>query len=470
MRNLPLLLAVASAIAFSFWLLADAPEPPPLPATPDSSPTHLLDVPPSGTADASMMDPNRTGGSPGGTLVNLESGSVRTGAAPRRVGRFGPEVPEEGRTSVLLPELRSDGSRVPGEILFTAGPNQGERVVITADGDPKPVSVFPGFAIVEARTSGGALCRRELLLDHRRETSLELDFTERGWVAVEVTNEGGDAIEGAQVMLDGLPGTEASPGTYRCAWSVSGAPLLTILAPGHAPYRKILPDSVETSSRPQLAKLSRAHALTVHMPGIPGFGSAEPALLVLVPTGAPMSRTSPVQYLVQWQDLTTVPVQPGGSVRIDGLPNCRLEVFAYHPGGTIGPDVAYLDGKEDKDLALSLQSLQPAEVLSGRVLENGEPVPSARVTLRYANPIRATHRFLGKHAKFARRMPIGILPSVEQELKTDELGRFQLGLYPEVIRRSPYVTVTSPDGEVTITRLINDPSQELVFDLDSPKD
>jgi hypothetical protein len=468
MQKLPLLLAFACTAAIGLWLVYGAPDADTVPNTQDPISTPEVDAAAAGAGAAGLVQPDLVESSESEPLVSPAADPERVGATTRRVGRFGPELPAEGRTSVLLPVLRLDGRQVPGEILFVAGPNKGDRVAVVVGETPEPVPVFPGLAIIEARTASGELCRRELLLDHRRETPLELDFNARGWVVVDVTTEDGDPVEGADVLLDGVRGTATNPGSYRCEWRVSGAPLLTIRAPGYAPYRKLLPDAPETASRPQAAELSRACALTVHMPRLPGFDSTQAALLVLVPSGAPMSRTSPVQYLVQWEGLTTVPVRPGSSVRIDGLPNCRLEIFAYHAGGTIGPEVAYVDGKKDVDLALSLQSLKSSEALSGRVLEGGEPVPGASVTLRYANPIRATHRLLGDRAKHARRMPIGLLPLVEQEIKTDTLGRFQLGIQPETIRRPSYVSVTSPDGTVTITRIIDDRSKGLVFDLRSP--
>ena len=73
-------------------------------------------------------------------------------------GRFGPEVPVRGQTATLVGRMSNGGDGVPLTLEFVAGPNRGVTIECGADGTYRADRLYPGFAVLTARTPT-SICR-----------------------------------------------------------------------------------------------------------------------------------------------------------------------------------------------------------------------------------------------------------------------------------------------------------------------
>ncbi|MHC5212717.1 MAG: carboxypeptidase-like regulatory domain-containing protein, partial [Planctomycetota bacterium] len=326
--------------------------------------------------------------------------------------------------------------------------------------------LWPGFALVEVLGPGGLRCVRELELGHRKPTLLALDLGDHGRVHGVARDADAVPLAGVRVTLDGFETRTDRDGRFVAPRIASGQTQLVARLPGFVSVSLHLRDAEGRShDEPVALRLERGLRVAVSPDALPGGDGGRDVELYLLPGAGPLvaSRAGVVGY--PWYDLNPLRVPAGGRIVIDDLPRGRVDVRAFHPLARGEPTFAWLS---DEDMVEVAVALRPLSLVHGVVRRGGEPVPGARLELRYANPFAATQQSLGSDARHYKSQPIELLPHVVTALTSDAQGRFTLGLDP-AIRKPAYLVITSADGALILTRRLDDPRKDLVIDLSRPE-
>ncbi len=382
--------------------------------------------------------------------------------APAVTGRFGPEVPEEGRTAHLTGTIRVDGTGTRATLRFLAGPNAGTERVTEADGTLDWPGLYPGFGLLEVEA--GWRCTREVTLTHRRADVLDLDLTDRGVVHGRLVDEDGEPVAHAPLTVDGVAGTSDEEGRFAVLCAATGAPQLVVRAPGFVPYREHLREDAPGGAAVDV-ELRRGASLDLHLNGLGRDVGGEVLVYLLPASGERLTGVVP-RSAYPWHELNPLRLPASGSVQLHDLPACKLEARAFHPRA-VGRDTAWLRAAADAPAHMTL-TLEEVDAGRVRVVRDGAPVPGARAELRFANPIAATLGALGPRAeRLLASQALELLPATAQEASTQADGSCSFGL-DRAVKGAPFVTVTSPSGDLVVTQRLERRGEELVVDLARP--
>jgi hypothetical protein len=384
-------------------------------------------------------------------------------AAQLPSGRHGLPVPADGLTGSLQGRLTSGGHGIPASVSFEAGPNRGVVLSCDADGQLASTPLYPGLALVTVSAPGAEPCTRELSVRHDVPTPLELDLGPHGMVEGEVVDEQGLPLPGTLVLLDGGEAWTNAEGRFFAPRLGSGAALLEVSRQGFVPHRESLmavPGLPDDALR--RVTLVRGSRITLTLAGVPGGAGDDAVVYVLPVVGQPVAGTPP-QPTMPWLRLNPLRVRPGGTHVLEAMPRAMFEVQVVHPFATGHTRANTLLGK---DLRVDVV-MEPVPRLAGVVTRGDEPVPGATIEIAHADLMKASEGVFEAGRAVYRSQPLEILPSARHTVLSDDQGRFELGDWDHV-RGDRYVTVTSPDGEISITRRLDGDPSTLRFDLVRP--
>lgn len=337
-------------------------------------------------------------------------------------------VPHEGRTASLSGRITRGGAPCRGSVELLAGPDAGLLLHADAGGAFASGPLAPGLALVRV-AAGADGCTREVVLRHRRDHELSLDFGDHGAVAGRVRDADGAPLADAAVSLDGNETRTDAGGAFLLRRSASGEPLMIVRAAGHAAFRQRL-DARAAAVAFDVA-LQRACRLELSLAPLPVGATAganeELAHVLLLPrAGGPRSGGG-TQSAFPWHLLGPLRVPPGGTLAVDDLPPCLVDVRVLHARGSGGVT------------ALGLQAGRPARVearlaaaptIVGRVLHDGRPAGGVAVTLRAADATAVCAASLGEHAGQMYAQALAPAPAALQRGSSDADGRFAFGAPP----------------------------------------
>ncbi|MCH2105643.1 MAG: carboxypeptidase-like regulatory domain-containing protein [Planctomycetes bacterium] len=351
-----------------------------------------------------------------------------------------------------------DSKGVTGEVRFTSGANMGRVLKCDAGGGFGAHDLYPGLSIV--KVSGALIpgAEREVLLRNDRKSVLNIGFGRPAVVHGRVQDKAGDPIIGARVTMDGQETYTDQEGTFYYPRMTSGQVLLIVEKEGYAAWREkynvkagatITGDKLVYTLRPGAAlELRIAESL----------GARQPAQVFLLPAaGARTSRDFP------WHRYNPVSVYPGGTSTVEGLPPGNLQLYLFHAGARAKPRVSAVSLKAGR-LTKTVLHLEPAPVLKGRVLRDGEPVSRALVRLEAPDQVQTTLSTFGQPAGFLEVGVFPNLPTSVQSTWSDPAGRFTFSSNEQVtpIR---YLTAEGPDGETWAGEIVRRGASEVELEL-----
>lgn len=449
-----LALVVGAALAVGLWLVAsldgggrDEGLGPVAPAAGEDAPAAARALT---TRAAAALDTDRAGAVP----ATLPSPDVEPAQGDDVL------IPREGRTASLVLKVTRQGLGIAAELHVLAGAEAGRQWSTDADGQLELRDLLPGVARVEVRAAGGWTCRRELALRHGREANWELDFGDHGRVTGHVRDADGLPLADARLELDGVEVSVRADGSFDARRHASGAAQLVARHERFVDQLHRLPG--EPGASTVELSLPRGGRLVVSAPGLAELGDQAVDVL-LSPRGAPVVAMGPGSAF-PWAHLPPLRVPAGGRLVLEGLPTTQVQVLAWHPRARARPLSGWVSPERPCELALELE---PLELVHGRVLRDGEPVADAPVRAVFANPARERKQALGAHGQLSDRVPVALPAHVDQQLRSDADGRFELGLHPDH-PRPLYVSVGDPRGGETRTRRVDVGDVELVVELPGP--
>jgi hypothetical protein len=388
-----------------------------------------------------------------------DAAEVLVATSPR--GRFGPDIPEEGRTADLELRVTEAGLHTEARAVIVAGADGGAELPCDEEGVLSAGGLFPGCVVLEVATASGEVCRREVLLRHRKRTTLTLDFGDHGSLGGHVINAEAEPVVGALVTLDGSTQLTDGEGRFLLPRRVSGNPSVVVSAPGYARARQIVGGIVETPRDLDVQiRLQPAARLVVTVDAAPGMtGDVD---LVLVPEGDPTVFSGGVLHSTfPWAELYPLRVPAGGHLVLDDLPACRIEVLAFHALGRSRPTSGMCRPGVDAELSVAWTPVAPLDLT---LLRGGEPAGGCRVGLRVANPVSDRALALGAFRSAADRFPLSLLPASRQVTTSDAQGAARLG----PTGAEAWVEIESEDGSLQIIRRVEGGERSLTVDLSQP--
>ncbi|GJM22785.1 MAG: hypothetical protein DHS20C15_27000 [Planctomycetota bacterium] len=417
---------------------------------------------------AERAAPSRAGDVSGASATRHAASQPAALVAPPLTGRFGPSIPELGRSARLRVEVSRNGLPQSATLTLLAGPDEGLSATVDSAGFLELDALHPGLALLELVSADGARCVREVLLRHRRTAELELDFGDHGVLPGSVQGPGGEPLPGACVTLDGAQVFSDADGRFVLERRLAGEAEVVVRHLGFATQRAFVPandaasDAASGAARPPLAiTLQPAAELVIRVPPQAQFrGDVQ---LVIVPSGEPAAIGAPgLRASYPWSASAPLRVSVGGELRFDDLPRCRVDVLLFHPLARGRP----LSGWCRPGVAAVLEvELEPAPTFEVSVLRDGVPVPRAQVELVVANRASERVRALGMQRDALDRVPVGRLPHTLQARISDAHGRALLGLADE----TAYVRVSSADGSLRVVRRVTPGQHSLSVDLAHPE-
>lgn len=347
------------------------------------------------------------------------------------------------------------GEPVPASVTFTAGANAGRLLTSDSRGQFGASNLYPGLSIVTVDVPGVGSAERELSLVSRRTQDLNLDFSRPAALFGVVTDMVGEPLADVRVRIDGKEVLTDDLGEFAVRRVTPGAVLCVLGKEGLAHYREVVgvaAGSTVTKDRLQF-RLAPGCSLEVRVEG--AAGGPGPAQLFLLPGGAERVNTRVGQRTFPWYVVSPVEVWPGGSVKLSGLQEGRLNLMVYRPGAVAEQSgvVAKLVASRDNQASLGLL---PSRPLSGFVRRNGEPVQGATVVLEAPNRTSATVAALRRPSSTLQAMVLPHLPAARQEVETDARGLFRFTSYAGAERY--YLTATR--GEEWRGSMVVEPDAE----------
>lgn len=391
------------------------------------------------------------------------------GAEPRPLpahslsGHFGPTVPEGGRSAELRGTIRVDGLGARATLRFLDGPNAGAELVTADDGSFLWEDLYPGFGVLQSEA--GWSCTREIVLRHARPTTHELDLGDHGVVSGTLVDEEDEPVAFAPFTLDGHAGLSDARGRFAAEVPADGEALLVVRQPGFVAYREHL-RAPSTSTREHRIELHRGMTLELTMGDLP---DEREAIVYLLPTNGERTSGATPRSAFPWHEVNALRMRSREHLVLPDMPKGRLEARVFHPAAR-GTETVWLQDplpvrgavKGPVSLFLNVEPLPSLEVL---VLRDGEPVPGATLELRTANPLASTLGALGTDGeRLLRTQALEFLPGAIQRVNTDSQGAGLLGRDPRVTGER-FVTVTTPQGELSVTRALQRHAERLVVDL-----
>ena len=380
-------------------------------------------------------------------LSGLDTGGVLgAGATARLEGRVGRGV--------------DDGAQAT--ITFVAGPNTGRVLTTDADGRFGATDLLPGLGIVDIQGPGLVGALREVRLRQRSEALLNIGFGRlgnvQGYVYSGETERGEtQPVDNAIVTVDGHATRTDPEGYFYLSNLASGRTHIEIEKAGLASLREEVNITAGFTTPIDRLKyrLVPGSTLTVTLDG--AVGGPGPAELWLAP-GAP-NRLSTYPF---WK-LNPIQTYPGQTQVIRDLPSDLIRVQTFRTGALAEPESRNVNLRASQAGSLTI-SLTSAPTITGVVLQNGEPVIGAPVTMVAPDEVQAALRHYRQPAEFLESAYLPMSPNARQTTTTDERGRFVLSAWSDSTP-ARYVSASSPTGDAVGQRLITLSDNDISLDL-----
>jgi hypothetical protein len=354
-----------------------------------------------------------------------------------------------------------DDQGVMAEVRFLAGANTGRVLRCDESGRFGAVDLYPGLSVVEVRGAGTLGSRREVRLRRGQETLLNIGYGRPGTVLGKVQDSAGVGIDGAAVTLDGTRVLTDAEGGFFVQSVAAGQVLCEVEKEGYALYQELvwIAGGQTTQAERTTFTLKPASELTVALQG--DVGGPGPAQLYLFSERPTYNASSAYRNEgFPWHRVNPVEIWPGRPVTIGKL---RPEVVKLHVfrAGARAPVKAVNLAANVREVLIPLE---PTPLLTGVVIQDGEPVLGARVKLEAPDRVRALLNYFSEPSYFLETAVIPNLPPGLQETTTDARGRFQLGAWADA---SPvrYIEARGPGGDSWVGRLVKPDENALELEL-----
>lgn len=376
------------------------------------------------------------------TLAGVElGGTLGGGATARLAGRVGLGVAEGAAAT----------------ITFIAGPNKGRVLHTDADGRFGATDLLPGLSMVSIQGPGLVGAQRELRLRQRHEALLNIGFGRLGNVQGYVMADEEAPIENAIVSIDGHETRTDHEGYFYLGKLASGRTHIQIEKEGFASLREeIAVTAAFTTPIDRLRyRMVPGSTLTIAIEG--NVGGPGPAEVWLNPGVS--TRASNYPY---WK-LNPVQVFPNRTVTLRDLPSELIRVQVFRAGAVAEPESRNINLRASQAATHTVQ-LDSAPKITGVVMEDGEPVVGATVTLEAPDQVQAALRHYRQPVQFLESAFLPMPPSARQVTTTDARGRFVLSAWSDGTP-ARYIGAESPDGDKVALRLIDAEVDEVSLDL-----
>ncbi|MEM9799537.1 MAG: carboxypeptidase-like regulatory domain-containing protein [Planctomycetota bacterium] len=403
---------------------------------------------PGGPASVQLADPDRvevvdrsaaTGGEATTVVYPLEVDLTLVLPGHVEVPDGAMPVGSGANASIAGSVVGAAGNPSPAEATFVYGPNAGRTLLTDGRGRFGASDLQPGASIVRVKTPDGFTAEREVLLAQLTTARLDLSFSSAASVAGTIKDDGGQPVVGAEIRLDGRLGYTNQEGQFLYSNVPAGKVLVTARKDGFAVARRNVGVGFRTFVRPDdfVIRLEKGASLELSLST--AQGSLDPAVAVLIPPDAADRNAYP------WYEINPIRIPRAGRARIDGLPDCSVNVHVFHRGAVATPasKSARLYGGRTAHLEFDLA---PAPALRGRVLDGSEPIADVDVLIEAADRNTLTSKALGmRNPRFALEMITPPIPVAIERTKTNDRGEFAIA-QARGVSSTYYVTATTDDG------------------------
>lgn len=303
-------------------------------------------------------------------------------------------------------------------IEFVEGTNRGRVLTTGNDGGFGAVDLYPGRNIVQVTGPGIVGARREVILFDGKERLLNLSFGRLGGVHGRVQSEDGQDVVGARVNLDGHTTLTDEEGRFFVADVAPGMALLEIRHGEYAPLRTELGVTHAYTIEPGRLVYSLKRPATLRLSLLNDLGGPEPAEVTILPEEPASQNDHP------WYDFNPIALGSDGAV-VEGLPPGRVRLRVYRRGARARPAERVINLNPGDNNSVSFE-LEPAPILRGRVLRDGQIVSGATVSLTAADPVQATLRHLRADRSTFSQAILPLLAPARQQVVSDSAGAFVL--------------------------------------------
>jgi len=351
-----------------------------------------------------------------------------------------------------------DSSGVAGEVRFTSGANMGRVLKCDAGGGFGAHDLYPGLSIVKITGPMIAGAEREVLLRNDRRSVLNIGFGRPAVVHGRVQDEAGDPIVSARVTMDGQVTFTDNEGSFYYPRMTSGQVLLFVEKEGYVAWRERYNVKAGATITGEKLMYTLRPGARLELRIAESLGARQAAQVFLLPAaGARTSRDFP------WHRFNPVSVHPGGTTTVEGLPPGNLQLYLFHAGARAKPRVSSAILRAGR-LTTATLHLEPALMLKGRILLNGEPVSRALVKLEAPDQVQATLATFGQPPGF---LEVGVFPNLPTSVQaawSDPSGRFTFSSNEQV---SPirYITAEGPNGETWAGQIVRRGTREVELEL-----
>ena len=344
------------------------------------------------------------------------------------------------------------------QIEFVEGTNAGRILTTGNDGGFGAIDLYPGRNIVQVTGPGLVGARREVILFDGKERLLNLSFGRLGAVHGRVQSQDGQDLAGARVNLDGHTTLTDEEGRFFVADVAPGMALLEIRHEAYAPLRTELGVTHAYTIEPGRLVYSLKRPATLRLSLLNDLGGPEPAQVTILPEEPASQNEHP------WYSFNPIDVGPGGTV-VEGLPPGRVRLRVYRRGARARPAERVVNLNPGDNNSVSFE-LEPAPILRGRVLRDGQVVSGAAITLTAADPIQASLRHLRADRRTFGQAILPLLAPARQEVVSDSAGAFVLEDWSSI---APWrlLEAISPEGTHEVAISVGPGDSEVTLDLRS---
>lgn len=356
-----------------------------------------------------------------------------------------------------------NGNPAPGIVEFIYGPNTGRKIQAGAQGRFGASDLLQGASIVKVTAPGGKVAVREVVLAQLSMTELHISFASVASVAGTITDGAGEPLEAAEVRSDGRVVYTDPDGVFRLGAVPAGKVLVTVRKPGYATTRRAVGVGFRQRVQPADFKIALGEAATLEVGLARSLGSVAPGYAILTPTAGSGGAAIPGGGF-PWYEVNPVEIPRGGRGVVTGLPLGAVAVRAFKDGALAIPPSKNVRLKTGAANVVIID-LEPAPVVRGVVLDGGEPVKNARVTVEAADRTTASSKILGQRSpRTFLEVVMPPIPGAFQALRTDSRGRFEFSPHPAALT-AYYVTATTKDGTRSGVGVVTQGTKEVTVSL-----
>jgi len=356
-----------------------------------------------------------------------------------------------------------DGEPASGATVeFTSGPNRGRVLTADSRGRYGATDLWEGLSLIVVRANG-LISERPVRLRRLMRTPLSVDFSAPVWIGASVRGATGEAIEGAEIWIDGKSQLTDVEGRAMFQGVSVGKVMTRVHKPGFARIERelILGRGAFVEADQNVYTLRPGASLSVHVDFAGTTGV--PCQLHILPAGGSGGPGGSTLREFPWHAVSPIEVPVGRTVTIDDLPEDVVQLRPFYPGARAEPAASHvrLHAGTPTSVALNFTS---APTLIGKVLREGVPAAGVRVVLEAPNRDYITAASFDKDPTYAEEIVLHHSPAAFQETKTDGRGSFVLTAF-DGLTEGRYLTAETDDGRWHAMRLVRDVAADIVLEL-----